>query len=114
MAAVAHDDIGTAPPPSELRILQQGRVLQLHWPDRGALSLAAATLRRLCRCAECTSIRRSGRALETDPGVAIVDLQPIGAGASNLHFSDDHRRGIFPFAWLAALDDEALRDGVAS
>ena len=43
----------------------------------------------------------------------IAGPKPIGAGALNLHFSDGHRRGIFPFAWLASLDDEALRDGVA-
>ncbi len=119
MAAVAHVEIapdaplGDAMPPTEIRVLQQGRMLQLLWTDHGPTLLTAATLRSRCRCAECTSVRRRGGVLETDPNVAIVDAQPIGAGALNLHFSDDHRRGIFPFAWLASLNDEAMPDGIA-
>jgi DUF971 family protein len=119
MAAVTHADIGPnaplryAMPPTEIRLLQQGRRVQLVWPDQGPIFLTAATLRSLCRCAECASVRRRGSALEPDPNVTIVDVQPIGAGALNLHFSDGHQRGIFPFAWLASLNDEAVRDNVA-
>jgi DUF971 family protein len=119
MAAVAHVDNspdappGETMPPTEIRVLQQGRILQFVWTDRGPTRLTAATLRSRCRCAECTSIRRRGGVVATDPNVAIVDAQPIGAGALNLHFSDDHRRGIFPFAWLASLNDEAMPDGIA-
>lgn len=119
MSVLQRADIGAdAPlnyemPPSEIRILRQGRVLQLLWARHGPMSLTAATLRASCRCAECTSARRRNSAPAVDPDVSITDVQPIGAGALNLHFSDGHRRGIFPFAWLASLDDEALRDGVA-
>jgi len=120
MAGIAHADVGAdAPlrysvPPSEIRVLRQGRLLLLLWPDREWMSLTAATLRTLCRCAECTSARRGGRAEAADPNVTIADIQPIGAGALNLHFSDGHRRGIFPFSWLASLDDEAQRYTVSS
>lgn len=119
MAAITHADSGPdaplryAIPPTEIRLLQQGRMLRLLWPDQGPIVLTATTLRSLCRCAECTSVRRRGSALEPDPSVAIVDAQPIGAGAVNLHFTDGHRRGIFPFAWLASLNDEAVRDNLA-
>lgn len=118
MTVVAHGDIGAdaplhyAVPPSEIRVVQQGRVLQLVWRDQGPLSLTATTLRALCRCAECTSARRRGNAKTIESIVTIADVQPIGAGALNLHFSDGHRRGIFPFSWLASLNDEALPDGI--
>lgn len=119
MSVVAHADIGAdaprhhATPPSEVRVVQQGRVLQLVWPEQTPMSLTAATLRALCRCAECTSARRRGNAKPIDSSVTISDVQPIGAGALNLRFSDGHRRGIFPFAWLVSLHDEAMRDDIA-
>lgn len=120
MTVVAPADIGAdaplhyALPPSEIRLVQQGRAIQLVWSDQGPIFLTAATLRALCRCAECTSARRRGSVTATAPDVTIADIQPIGAGALNLHFSDGHRRGIFPFSWLASLNDEAMRDSIAS
>jgi DUF971 family protein len=91
--------------PTELRLRRRGRVLEIVWADRPPQALAAATLRGRCRCAECTSARRAGRSASVDADVSLLDVQPCGPGALNLHFSDGHRRGIFPFAYLASLTE---------
>lgn len=104
-----------ATPPVEIRLLDHGGMLELLWQDGAAQSLTAECLRSLCRCAECKSARRLGRFPEkAAASVVIVDVLACGAGALNLHFSDGHRRGIFPFAWLASIDRRSTADAFTS
>lgn len=92
--------------PTELRLSDAGRRLLITWADERICALDAAWLRSHCRCSECTSAARAGRVPEVAPGVSLADVVPYGPAAVNLHFSDGHRRGIFPFAYLAQLSRE--------
>ncbi len=78
----------------------QGR-LRLAWTD-AAISLGHATLRQACRCAECQFKRHHGMPIDTPPDVRITTIAPAGYGVQ-LVFSDGHARGLFPWAYLAAL-----------
>lgn len=67
-------------------------------------SLDAPTLRAACRCAGCVADRARGRFDAAGfPGVTLSAVAPFGAHGLNLTFSDGHARGVYPFAYLAAL-----------
>jgi DUF971 family protein len=80
----------------------QGR-LSLRWPGGRVATLTHAQLRAACPCSACRARRRAGESIEPDAQVRITDIEPVGAYALNLAFSDGHRRGIFPFQMLAEL-----------
>lgn len=98
----------------EISLRRGGTCLELAWQDGTRTPLAASRLRAACRCAECTALRRRS---DTDPqasaGLGITGVEPIGSDAVNLHFSDGHRRGIYPFAYLRELADDDDRAGKA-
>jgi DUF971 family protein len=78
-------------------------VLALHWPDGSAVSVTHARLRAACPCSECRALRRAGGDVREDAAVRLAAIEPVGAYALNLAFSDGHRRGIYPYEMLAAL-----------
>ena len=41
--------------------------------------------------------------MEAGDTVGLAEIEPVGAYALNLAFSDGHRRGIYPYEMLAAL-----------
>ncbi len=57
-----------------------------------------------CRCAECTSIRRSGSEVAAPEDIELLAVVPFGQNAVQMRFSDGHERGIFPFAYLRELE----------
>jgi DUF971 family protein len=90
--------VGERPERVELRA--RGGELRLCWPDGLELTLAAATLRNACRCADCTHLRRIGAYVEADPKISLQHVAEFGVAGLQLVFSDSHRRGIFPWAYL--------------
>ena len=78
-------------------------VLVLRWPDGTVTPFTHAQLRTACPCSECRAARRAGRTVEAAPGVRLAAIEPVGAYALNLVFDDGHRRGIYPFVFLAEL-----------
>jgi DUF971 family protein len=92
-------------PPTELRLRDAGRRLEIDWPDTPGVALAATALRAACRCADCTRARVDGKPAPADPDMAIRAIDPIGGYAVNLTFSDGHARGIFPWEFLREVAD---------
>jgi DUF971 family protein len=78
-------------------------VLALRWPDGRATSFTHAQLRAACPCSECRARRRAGETVQAGEDVRLEAIEPVGAYALNLAFSDGHRRGIYPFQMLAEL-----------
>ncbi|GGI54770.1 DUF971 domain-containing protein [Oxalicibacterium solurbis] len=97
--------------PSEMMLHAANRALQLQWDGRRA-SVPYARLRAACRCSVCESLRRKTHA---DPAVeqdvALVDIAPVGSVGVQLFFSDDHDRGIYPWAYLHELAFGSDGDG---
>jgi len=83
-------------------------VLDLSWTDGSARSWTHAALRAACPCAECRARRRAGLAVRADGQVRIAAIEPVGAYAVHLAFSDGHARGIYPFEMLAKARLEML------
>ena len=93
-------------PPSliEIRSDASRRVIVRAWTD--------ALLRSRCACAQCRHARRNAQYAIADE-VTIDDIEPCGANAVKLVFSDAHSRGIFPFDYLRELA-QAYGPGVMS
>ncbi len=83
----------------------QGR-LRLHWED-AVVALDHAALREACRCAECQFKRHHGTPIHVPADVRITTVTSAGYGVQ-LVFSDGHARGIYPWAYLAALAATAV------
>ena len=65
--------------------------------------LTAALLRQQCRCTHCQAARLQGR-LEPTPAT-LLGCSVVGHYALQLHFSDGHERGIYPWAYLLQLTE---------
>lgn len=89
--------------PEEIRLSAGRDELVLTWEDGVPRAFPASALRAACRCAWCTRARAEERLPHAFPGIAITSLSPIADYALNLHFSDGHERGIYPFSYLRAL-----------
>ncbi len=77
--------------------------LELQWADGHPLALPASYLRQHCHCTHC---RRTGMAealAQSSVGVTLTDATPVGQYGVQLHFSDGHDRGIYPWAYLRDL-----------
>ncbi|MDI4654893.1 gamma-butyrobetaine hydroxylase-like domain-containing protein [Xanthobacter autotrophicus] len=70
-------------------------------------TLSAPALRAACRCAACVADRVRGTFSADFAGVTLTHVAPFGAHGLNLSFSDGHARGVYPFAYLAALAADA-------
>ena len=79
-------------------------VLALRWPDGREARITHARLRAVCPCSACRAQRRAGIDVEADDAVRLAAIEPVGAYALNLTFSDGHRRGIYPYEMLIALN----------
>ncbi len=98
----------TRPPVStpDLVVLhQRSRRLELRWADGCRLMLGHARLRCACRCAWCEGHRRRApdEVVAGDPDVQITSITPVGTVGLQLHFSDGHDRGVYPWSYLQSL-----------
>ena len=93
--------------PDAVRLDMRAGVLALDWPEGTSDVIPFRTLRMRCMCAACRSFRSSGTLPEAGASIRVVAIQPYGANAVQLMFSDGHDRGIFPFVYLRTLADEA-------
>lgn len=91
--------------PNQVVIHRLSRRLELRWADGQGISLSHARLRCACKCAWCEGPRR--RASEEldvkDPDVQLTMVTPIGDVGLQMHFSDGHDRGIYPWSYLQSL-----------
>ena len=90
--------------PSHVVIHQLSRRLELRWPSGYGISLGHARLRSACKCAWCEGQRRrTHRDVPCDADVVLQGVTPVGEQGLQLHFSDGHDRGIYPWSYLQAL-----------
>lgn len=91
--------------PDGIDISADARVLTVSLASGHTLSLNAERLRTACRCAHCRRAQYDETFPESFDGVTIARCEPLGHYGINIVFSDGHARGIFPWAYLASLDD---------
>lgn len=73
--------------------------LVLDWGDSHS-EFDGTTLRSNCRCAECRYAVLTENKNNHADTVTILAASPLGYGVQ-LHFSDGHNRGVFPWPYLA-------------
>ncbi|UZE25840.1 DUF971 domain-containing protein [Pseudomonas sp. B21-056] len=78
--------------------------LRLNWPDGREQRLDHAGLRRQCPCSQCRAFRLQGLTVRVDSRIRVVEVNAQGYGVQ-LVFSDGHERGIYPWAYLAGLEN---------
>ena len=80
--------------------------LAIAWADGHESYIPLEQLRRECPCAKCVSIRKHHgeggplRVVRSTPDLGIVDLEPVGAYAVRVIWTDGHKTGIYPFERL--------------
>jgi DUF971 family protein len=79
------------------------RLFEIKWCDATRSLLSHRELRLHCKCAACEQARRAGQSAMPAEDIAITDVSAVGAMGLQLHFSDGHSQGIFPFAFLREL-----------
>jgi len=90
--------------PIELKLTNNRRVLAITWEDGAVSRLDAPLLRRHSRSASAVRAALEGVATPAD-GVTLARVEPVGAYAVRLSFSDGHDRGIYPWRHLRAIAD---------
>ncbi len=101
--AAALPDLSGRAAPSEVVLQDAGRRVELRFSAGPSVILEADALRAACRCAWCTKAKVQGAFPTGFSGLSIQQIKPIGAYAVNLHFSDGHDRGVFPWSYLREL-----------
>lgn len=99
--------------PSEIRVVDKGKMIRVSWPDGTTHNLSAAHLRRHSRSAGAERARIDDDVVHTGPDLAIVGVEPIGRYAINISFSDGHDRGIYPWDYLQTLAESAMSPAAA-
>src|SRR5438477_5888116 len=89
-------------------ILQEGDAdLRITWADGRVCNYKAATLRRVCPCAQCVNEWTGERTLKpVSAEVEINDLTIVGRYALNFVWSDGHETGIYSFQYLRDLCEQ--------
>ena len=95
--------IEDSPWPQQVLLHARSGALALTWGAEPPALLPGHRLRAACRCAGCEQARRDGAAPAVDTAVRLQRLSPIGEFGLQLHFSDGHERGIFPWPYLREL-----------
>ncbi|MFO1103263.1 MAG: DUF971 domain-containing protein [Methylocystis sp.] len=96
------------PWPTELRLLEGGRMLNVAFDDGAQFALSAELLRTQSPSAEVQG--HSERERKTIGGkrhVAIIAVAPVGNYAVRLDFDDMHRTGIYTWRYLRELGETA-------
>ncbi|MDB6061381.1 MAG: hypothetical protein JWM78_1484 [Verrucomicrobiaceae bacterium] len=75
--------------------------LALDWPERRVL-LNGTYLRNRCRCSGCRYLELTDVQHAASENITVTAVSPMGYGLQ-LHFSDGHNRGIYPWSYLTEL-----------
>jgi DUF971 family protein len=95
--------------PDRLIICDDASVLRIFWRDGHQDEITAAFLRQESRSAGSRRARIDNRA-RLSGKVTIEAIDPVGAYAVNIAFSDGEHRGIYPWSYLAELAAREKRE----
>jgi len=92
------------PWPTEIRLLEGGRLLRVSFEDGASFDLSAELLRVRSPSAEVQGHSAAERkTVGGKRNVAIIEVAPVGNYAVRLDFDDLHRTGIYTWKYLREL-----------
>ncbi len=98
------------PTPTEIKLHQKSRVLEIAFSDGRSFSLPYEFLRVLSPSAEVRGHGPGQEVLQTGKReVGIVSLEPVGSYAVQPTFSDGHATGIYSWDYLYSLGSDQER-----
>jgi DUF971 family protein len=106
---------GPAVEPREI-MQESDAVLRVTWADGRECRYAAASLRRLCPCAQCVNEFTGERMLRPETvadDLLIADVGIVGRYALNFRWSDGHDTGIYSFRYLREVCERGGAEAVA-
>jgi len=89
-------------PPKEVRLKSKLNELELSWPDGLTSRLSC-----LVACSHCTQAKRTGRLSLIDADIRVERVELSGVSGLQFFFSDGHYRGLYPWAFLRELSEQA-------
>ena len=91
--------------PVRIEYRSKEQILVLEWPDHREEHIPAALLRVCSPSAEVQGHGPGSPGVVPThvDGVSIVAMEPVGAYAIKIHFSDGHHTGIFSWSYLTEL-----------
>jgi DUF971 family protein len=101
--------------------IHRGAGVRITYGDGEVLDVGVETLRAICPCATCRSLRERGEDAWPRPGrpatITIEDAQLVGAWGLSIHWSDGHDTGIYAWSvlrdwWDAGTDGPLVIDPV--
>lgn len=91
--------VDAAPPPTDIEVDRE-RAVTLTWLDGSVTRLSLAELRSACPCAWCRNLREAGTPVLAGPGLRVESAELVGNWGIQIHWSDGHATGIYPWAVL--------------
>jgi DUF971 family protein len=90
--------------PTEIRLREQGKLLQIAFDDGQSFALTAEYLRVMSPSAEVQGHSAAQRRLVAGKaGVGIIKIEPVGHYAVRLSFDDLHDTGLYSWDYLYGL-----------
>lgn len=104
------DPMSATPTPTEIKLHQKSRVLEIAFSDGRSFSLSYEYLRVFSPSAEVRGHGPGQEVLQTGKrAVDILSLDPVGSYAVQPTFSDGHATGIFSWDYLYSLGTDQER-----
>jgi len=91
------------PIPTEIKLHQKSRILEISFDDGARYELPCEYLRIFSTSAEVQAAKEQGQVITGKENVNITSMEPVGSYAINIHFDDGHDTGIFAWSTLYEL-----------
>jgi DUF971 family protein len=81
--------------------ISRSKGIRIDWKDGHHSEYGLAYLRDKCPCASCTGAPRAQSPFQLyKPVLKMVDVEPVGSYAVQIHWNDGHATGIYAYDFL--------------
>lgn len=101
-------------PPTNIRVLNDERAVEIHWPDGLVRRLPFKFLRGRCPCAGCVDEMTGIRTLDVEsipPTIKPESLSVSGNYALKILWDDRHDTGLYTWEYLRELGEDSEAAG---
>jgi len=99
--------------PVDIKLQKQRSELTIKWADGAETTFSGESLRKYCACSRCRARNLIGMALISDNS-RIDNVAYSGIAGLQIIFADGHDKGVFPWAYLRAIDAGRALEHLAS
>lgn len=95
--------------PVDIKLHKASALVCIAWADGTETRISGAKLRQYCACSRCRARNTVGKALITS-NTDIENIQMAGIAGLQIIFGDGHDRGVFPWAYLRAIEENRAQE----